>query len=186
MESPLLALAAFAILFTYGLGAWSAAPWVPTRRRERSAVARGFNLKPGALVGDLGCGDGAMLFAVCDEHPGVRALGYEIALPPLLMGWWRRWRGGARYKDVSLRWRDFWGRDLSALDAVFVFLMRTAYPRLVPKLARELRDDAQIIVECWPFDGVAHVRKIGGEGGMLPYYVYTGAALKAAAARAGA
>lgn len=173
-----IAIAAYALFCTLGLGALSAAPWVPTKRRERDAVAEAISLKPGARVYDLGCGDGSMLFALADAHPGIRAIGYEIALPPLIIGWIRKFLGGAKYKDVSLRWRDLWGQDFSDADALFVFLMRPAYARLLPKLQRELRDDAIVILECWPFPEVAHERKLGGDGKTLPMYVYSGATLR--------
>ncbi|MEY4722891.1 MAG: hypothetical protein RLZZ324_404 [Candidatus Parcubacteria bacterium] len=179
----IVAFAAFTIFFTLALGASSAAPWFPTRRQERDAVVRGLPLKPGAVAYDLGCGDGGMLFALADAYPGIRAVGYKIALPPLALGWWRKRHGGAKYAGVSLRWRDFWARDFSDADAVFVFLMRPAYPRLIAKLARELRDDAVVVLECWPFDGIAHERVLGGDGVILPMYVYRGAALRTAAAR---
>jgi len=175
-----LAIVTFAIFSTIAIGALSAAPWVPTKKRDRDTVARGINLRPGAKVYDLGCGDGSMLFSLVDVHPDIRAVGYEIAFPPLAWGWFRKWRGGSKYKNVSMYWRDFWAKDVSDADAVFMFLMSPAYARMLPKLTRELRDEAIVILECWPFEGISYDQKLGGDGKNLPMFVYSGAKLRAA------
>jgi hypothetical protein len=175
---------AFIILGTFALGAASSAPWLPTRKREREAVvaalASVFVARPNAVVYDLGCGDGVMLFSLADAFPGIRAIGYEIALPPLIAGWIRSALGGAKYRGVHLYWRDFFGQDLSDADVVFVFSTPRMHEKVLAFLSRTLRDDALVIVEAWPLPGVAHERKIGGGDGVLSLYVYSGKALHAA------
>ena len=176
-------LAIFAVVYlivgTLALGGISAAPWVRTRRRQRDFIASRLDLKEGAKVYDLGCGDGAVLFALARRHPTARAVGYEIAFLPLAIGYAMKAAGGGAYRNVSLRCRDFFGPDLSDADAVFVFLLAESYPKVVRKLAAELRDDAQIVVAAWPLPGIEAERSERGASDLLPVYFYRGSQLRA-------
>lgn len=171
----------FLIIGTMMLGGVSAASWVPTKKDQRERLLEHVSIKSGAKVYDLGCGNGAVLFAMADRYPGIRAVGYEIAVLPLAFGLARKFASGSAYRGVSLCWRDFFGRDLSDADAVFVFLLPRSHARVASKLARELRDDAVVIVEAWPLPGAVLERTIQGDERLLPMYVYSGAGLRAAA-----
>lgn len=176
--------AVFAVIYvlvgTFAVGAVSAAPWVRTKRGQRDLIASKVALKPGAKVYDLGCGDGAVLFSLAERNPGVRAVGYEIAFLPLMIGWTTKLLGGARYRNVSLRCRDLFGPSLSDADTVFVFLLRDCYPRLMRKLGAELRDDAEVVVAAWPLPGLEPARSEAATEELLPMYFYNGAQLRRA------
>lgn len=166
-------------LLTLGIGGISAAPWVPSLKRERKAVAEGVPVRAGAKVYDLGSGDGSMLFAMAERYPDARYVGYEIAIPPWLIGLARKLFGGKKYVNVSLRYGDLFGRDVSDGDFVFVYLLQKAYPRIVKKFAAEAKDDAVIVIEGWAIPGVTFDRKIAVERG-LPMFVYSGASFRRA------
>ncbi|MEY4744338.1 MAG: hypothetical protein RL272_283 [Candidatus Parcubacteria bacterium] len=170
----------YVILGTLALGGMSAAPWVRTRKRLREFIASQVDFKDGDVVYDLGCGDGAVLFSIADKRPGVRSVGYEIALLPYAIGLISKALGGKAYRNVSIRCRDFFGMNLADADGVFVFLLEESYPRVVKKLAKELRDDAQVVVAAWPFPGIAAERTERAASDVLPVYFYRGAALRAA------
>lgn len=170
----------YVILGTLALGGMSAAPWVRTRKRLRNFIAEKVDFKDGDVVYDLGSGDGAVLFSIADRHPGVRSIGYEIALLPFAIGLVTKALGGRKYRNVSIRCRDFFGVDLRDADGVFIFLLEESYPKIVKKLAKELRDDAQVVVAAWPFPGVAAERTERADDAVLPVYFYRGAALRAA------
>lgn len=170
---------ALGLIITLGVGAMSAAPWVPSRREDRELLAGAVSLRSGALVYDLGCGDGTLLFAIQEKNPGIRGVGYDIALPPLLIGWVRIALARGRRKGISLRWGDLFGVSVRDADAVYVYLMPRAQARVLTKLAREVRDDAYVVCEGWPLPGVTPERKLGAPGAM-PAYVYRGAALRVA------
>lgn len=170
----------YLIVGTLALGGMSAAPWVRTRKRLRDFISSRVDLKDGAVVYDLGCGDGAVLFSLAKRHPAIKAVGYEIALLPYAIGLATKAMGGAAYRNVSLRYRDFFGPDLSDADTVFIFLLAESYPRVVKKLAKELRDDAVIVVAAWPFPGITAERAERGAEDLLPVYFYRGAQLRAA------
>lgn len=168
----------YLLVGTLAIGAVSAAPWVRTKRRQRDLIASKVCLQEGAKVYDLGCGDGAVLFSLARRNPTARAVGYEIAFLPLAIGWATKAFGGAAYRNVSLRCRDFFGPDLSDADAVFIFLLKECYPRVVRKLAAELRDDAQVVVAAWPLPGIDAERSEPATADLLPVYFYRGAQLR--------
>jgi SAM-dependent methyltransferase len=172
----------YVIVGTLALGGISAAPWLPTKRRQLRRVTESVPLKQGAKVYDLGCGDGAVLFSLAEKRPDIRAVGYEIAFLPLVIGLLRKVRAGAAGKPVSFRCRDFFGAKFGDADVVFVFLFRESYPRVMAKLAKELRDDALVVVEAWPLPKVVADRSFPREDQILPMYFYSGAAVKAAVA----
>ena len=118
-----------------------------------------------------------MLFDIARRRPDVRAVGYDISLFPLLIGWVRKLAGGKRYRNVSLRFADLFRADISRADVVFVFLLPKSYPRLLTKLSAEAKDAAIIVVEAWPFDGLAPVRAVRAQG-LLPMYYYEGRQLR--------
>lgn len=175
--------AIFAIIYvivgTFALGGISAAPWVPTKRRQRARLAEVVPLKDGATVYDLGCGDGSVLFDLVKRNPTIRAVGYEISVLPYLIGLIRAAAGGAAYRNVTLRYRDFFGQRTDDADVVFTFLLKDCYPRVMAKLAKELKDDALVVVEAWPFPGIAAERTVEGDRDLLPIYFYRGSQLKA-------
>lgn len=172
----------YVLLGTLALGGMSAAPWVRTRKRLREFIAAKVDFKDGDVVYDLGCGDGAVLFSIADRRPGIRSIGYEIALLPYAIGLVTKALGGGKYRNVAIRCRDFFGKDLSDADGVFIFLLEESYPRVMKKLAKELRDDAQVVVAAWPFPGVAAERTERAAEDVLPVYFYRGSALRAAPA----
>lgn len=171
---------AYVIVGTFALGGISAAPWVRTRRKLRDFIASRAELKPGDVVYDLGCGDGAVLFSLARKEPGIKAVGYEIAILPWALGLLMKAFGGKKYANVSLRCRDFFGANLSDADTVFIFLLEESYPKVVAKLAKELRDDARVVVAAWPLPAVEPERKERGAEDLLPVYFYRGRQLKAA------
>jgi SAM-dependent methyltransferase len=171
-----------ALFITLGYGAWSAAPWVPSLKADRELLAGAVPLHAGARVYDLGCGDGTLLFAILGKTPGVIGIGYDIALPPLFIGWARIALACGKDRSISLRWGDLFRVSTQDADAVFVYLLPRAQERIRDKLAREVRDDAYVICEGWPLPGIVPERKLTAPGAM-PAYVYTGAALRLADTR---
>ncbi|OGL73838.1 hypothetical protein A3C96_02045 [Candidatus Uhrbacteria bacterium RIFCSPHIGHO2_02_FULL_60_10] len=169
----------YIILLTFAYGAVSAAPWIPTRRREREKIVESLPLRAGATLVELGCGDANVLFAALRREPGLRAVGYDVAIVPLLFARMRRLFGGAKYRNLDLRWRDFFTQDLTGADMVFVFLLASSYPKLKAKFARELRDDCAVAVEAWPMPGIEAERTVQ-EQGVLPLYLYRGRQFRAA------
>lgn len=166
------------ILFSAAAAGMSAAPWLPTRKRERHQLSKNLKLKDSDLVVDLGCGDGTMLFEIARHHKNVTCIGYDISFLPLAIGLLRKLFGGAKYKNVKLRFGNLFNQNIGDATHVFIYLLAKSYPRLKEKFAAELKDDAMVIVEAWPMPEIepTHVIK---EEGALTIYIYSGKAFRA-------
>lgn len=131
------------IFGTLALGAYKAAPWVPTRQQDVERMLRAANVQPGELVVDLGSGDGRFLRTAVRQFGG-RGLGFELALVPYFISrliLWRELRRG----QAEVRYRDFYHADLSSADVVTAFLTPRAMRKLAGKLHRELKPGSRIV-----------------------------------------
>lgn len=173
----IIALIIAAVLISAAIAGLSAAPWVPTKPKQRRHLINSLDLKDDDICYDLGCGDGTVLFALARKNPNIRAIGYDISLLPLLIGNIRKLLGGKKYRNVSIRFGNLFTRDVSDANYIFVFLLDKSYPRLKKKFAKEIRDDANVIVEAWPIKEVDSVHEIREEG-LLPVYFYSGSSFR--------
>lgn len=165
------------ILFSAAVAGISAAPWLPTKPKQRQLMLKAANMQETETCYDLGCGDGSMLFAVAKKHPLVHGIGYDISLLPLLIGWIRKFISFSRYKNVHLRFGNLFSQPLHDADVIFVFLLNKSYPRLIKKFRKELKPSARVIVEAWPLPNIDPVKTIK-EDGFLPIYVYNTTSFK--------
>ncbi len=149
LSGALLLFVCLLVVFgTLAWGALSAAPWVPLPRRDVERLISCVDPQPGELLVDLGCGDGRLLVAAA-ARPGVRAIGYEVAVVPYLLAQLRRVLSPARER-ISVRYQSFWEQDLGTAAAVVCFLTPPAMRRLEPKLDRELRPGARFATYVFP------------------------------------
>lgn len=155
----------------------SAAPWVPTRKRERALLLDEIGLKPGMKVVDLGCGDGAFLFGAAQHFPNVTFIGYDISFLPLVIAWTRKVLGFKKYRNVHIRFGNLFSQNISQYDVVFCFLLSKCYPRLKQKLIQEMRTDAVAVFEAWSLPDIEPSRTVKREG-VLPIFFYQGSDLQ--------
>jgi SAM-dependent methyltransferase len=177
MIDPLsiIILIALPFLITFAWGGISAAPWVPTMKRDREHLLNNLDFKPGQIVYDLGCGDGSVLFAIAKRQPEIKAVGLEISLLPFWLALTRKYLG--HYEQVSLRYQNLFKSSLKDADVVFAFLLPKCYPRLVAKFATELRPEALVIVEAWPLPNIEPEKTLMSDK-LLPIYLYSGRQFK--------
>jgi trans-aconitate methyltransferase len=116
--------------------------YVSTSRKRISAFLDAVPMQPDQLLVDIGCGDGRVLRKVRKRY-GVRAVGYELNLLAYLkakllcLGW----------RSVEVKWRNFWGADLSEADVVFCYL----FPDVMRDLAAKLKANGKpgaVVVSC--------------------------------------
>jgi len=163
----------YVLAITFLLAGLSAAPWIPTRKKEREALAALVSFKPGDTVYDLGCGDGAVLFDLARRFPEAKFVGFEVSLLPYALAQLRRLLAGRRGANVRILLRDLYGQELRDAAAVFVFLLPKSYARLQKKFAADLRPDCDVIVEAWPLAGIEPVRRVK-EPGQISLFFYQG------------
>lgn len=136
------------ILATAAYGGRSAAIWVPMARKDAERAMLLAGITRGDKVYDLGCGDGRVLVAAA-QH-GAHAIGYEVSLIPYLIACVRAWR---LRKDplgtMRVSYGNFWTKDLSDADVVYLYLMPDSYDRIVQKLRAECDPGTRIITYVW-------------------------------------
>lgn len=155
---------ALVILATFIYAGFRGAPWVPTKNGDVERFLHLAELKPGAVVYDLGCGDGRIVRAAANV--GAQATGFEVSILPYLMALVRLIGSPAR-----VRFRDFWRADLRDADVVYFFLMPGIYSKLKTKLENELKPGAKVIAYVWPIDGWETVL-VDTKTGSPKMYVY--------------
>ena len=140
----------FVFIVTFAYAGWRGAPWAPTKKEDIARFLSLAQIKPGDKVFDLGCGDGRLLFAAANQ--GAEVMGYEISLLPYVLAQIKK-SFFPKKEKVSIRFRDFWGVDLSEADLVYFFLMPKVYKKLKLKLGNELKPGARVIAYVWPIKG---------------------------------
>jgi SAM-dependent methyltransferase len=156
------------ILLTALYASLSAAPWLPTRKREAERMMELASLRAGDVVYDLGCGDGRLLWAAKKKEPGIKVVGVEISLLLYLIAKIRfffchsgpdpesrknisvdsRFRGN----DTIILFKNLFKVNLTNADVVFIYLLPKCYEQLKTKLERELRPGSRVVVGVWPIE----------------------------------
>lgn len=155
------------ILLSLTTGAWSAAPWVPTRQRDWAAINQLLDLQPGQIFYEIGYGHGHLLAYLARKNPDSRLIGLEISpLLALAAAWKTR-----RQANVTIRWANLWRYRLDDADAVYVFLLPKIYPQLIKKFKSQLSPATKIVIGDWPLAGYQPQRKLRPVGS-VPYYLY--------------
>ncbi len=165
-------IAAIAVLATVVNSIRRGAPWVPSRHLERDALFKAAAMKDGDEFHDLGSGDGAVIFDAARRFPSSRIVGVELFIVIYLWSQMRRLLGGGKYRNVRIRYGDFYKHDISGADVVFAFQIPRAYGWMRKKFA-ECKDDCRIVVEAWPFEGLKPLRSVK-DGPHLRMYAYEG------------
>ncbi len=135
------------ILLTASYAGLTAAPWLPTRKRDVPRLIAMAEIKPGDKVYDLGCGDGRLVFAAAAK--GADAIGIEVSLLPYLVA---KIRSLVQPRSKII-FGDLFRKDVSVADIVYIFLMEKSYERLKRKFLKELRPGTKVIVHCWKVKG---------------------------------
>ena len=130
------------LLITIGANAWWHMPYVPTPVSVAGRMADMAKCKDGDLVYDLGCGDGRVLMEAKCKYPGIKAVGYEIALGVWMLAKWRQF---CKRSDVDIKLKSFMGKHLGDADVIFLYLSPSFMKTLLEKFKAELRPGTRIV-----------------------------------------
>ena len=161
------------ILITYSMGSLSAAPWIPTKTKQRKRLVEIIPIKDNDIIYDLGCGDGSVLFGLSQKNKNVKTFGFEISLFPYFIARARKLLGGSKYKNVTIKYRNLFTQNLKNADIIFIFLLSTSYNKLISKFSRNLKDSCLVVVEAWPLPNLKP-HKVVKEDNLLAVYFYKG------------
>jgi ribosomal protein L11 methylase PrmA len=166
----LLYLLIFLILATAVFGAISAAPYLPTKKKDVPRMIELAKIKNDDIVYDLGSGDGRLIFASA-KAGAEQAIGIEVFALPYLFSWIKSFF----YSRTKILYGDFFNYNLSNADVVFIFLLNKSYKRLVEKFKQELKPGTRIVVGCWPIEEFKDklIKQDGSKDEKkLPIYLY--------------
>lgn len=116
-------------------------PYVPTPDWAIKWLVENLAPPTGALVYDLGCGDGRVLCALAMKHPSVRFIGLELQWWPYVVA-----KGRSRkMPNLQIQRINFWSRNISDAHYVFCYLFQPVLEKMKMKLESELRPGATVV-----------------------------------------
>jgi len=127
----------------------SGSPFVPSNRRTLDLMLKEAHLKKGALVYDLGCGDGRLLIRA-EKKCGIKGIGYENAPIAFLLALLNKF---FHRSHVSLRFKNFFKSSLKDANFIFLYLGPEVQVKLAPKLKKECRRGTLIISNTFHLPG---------------------------------
>ncbi len=132
-----------------------APPFVPTSRKTVQEMTALAHIKPDETVYDLGCGDGRLLIAAAEK--GAKAIGYELSLLTLLLAKWNT----RRYPTISVRYGDFWEKNLQDADVIFCYLLLDKMREFEEKIWPTLKPGTRVVSHAFPMPTVKEAKKEG-------------------------
>ncbi len=124
------------------------APFFPTKGPILKRMIDLAQLQPGEVCYDLGCGDGRILLAAAAK--GATAIGYELSIPMYL---WSAIRC-ALHRKVSVRYGDFWKKDLSDADVIFCYLLTDTMKTFKTTVWPQLRPGCRVVSHSFRMEGI--------------------------------
>jgi len=144
-----LSFAAF--IFYLGLAFLTGAPFVRSKIKTAEVmIAFSHIKKKGAIVYDLGSGDGRLLFLAAKE--GAYAIGLEIN-PFLVLLTKIRILFSPYRRRIRVRWKNFWHANISDADVIFFYLIPWRMDKLKDMLQKQLKPGTLIVSNSFIFPG---------------------------------
>ena len=141
------------LIFFLILSFFTGAPFIMMRRKEAERMIELAKIKKGERVYDLGSGDGRLVIMAAKK--GARAIGFEINPFLVLISWVRILFSGVR-KNATVKWRNFWGQDVSNADVILLYLIYQHMERMEKKLLSELKPGTRVISYTFKFPNWQH------------------------------
>ncbi len=107
-------------------------------------------VEPDDIVYDLGCGDARVLITAAKKF-GARGCGIEIDPFRFFFAWFLVFISGCLNR-ISIRFGNFFKKDIRDATVVVVFLYGPTNNRLKEKFLKELKPGTRIVSYVWRFD----------------------------------
>ena len=165
----ILLLALFSLYLFFQAFYWvvSGVPFVNSKKKVMRVLQEEVRLKPGEIVYDLGCGDGKVISFLAKNNPQVNFLGLELNFSLILIA-----RIFRRLPNVKYQRGNFFKKDLSQADYIFVFLFPELMDELLPKLEKEMKPGAIVVSNSFKFSKKVPFRKIESPNVLESLYFY--------------
>jgi len=120
-----------------------------THNVKIDTVLDAVELQPGAIVYDLGCGDGRFLFQATTRY-AISGIGFEVNPWPYCLGFVKNiFRRG----KVKFLFRNFMNEPIHDADFIFCYLFPDVLESVEQKLSRELKAGTHIVSCNFPIPG---------------------------------
>jgi len=126
------------------LGSWRA-PYVPLPHESLPGIADALRLVPGAVVYDIGCGDGRILRACAAREPNAFYKGVERAWYPYILA-----RMCGAVKNIRYVRGDAFTQSYADANSVVLYLLPGFVDKVAEKLAKECRQGTRIVTADFP------------------------------------
>ena len=119
-------------------------PYVVTPRRRLPLLFAHLRITPETVIYDLGCGKGDVLFAA-EKYGAKKIIGFELSP---LHAWYAQLKALLLRSEVRVRRQDFFLADIGEADIIYLFLVQSMVDKLWPKIKKEAKRGATIVVLC--------------------------------------
>jgi SAM-dependent methyltransferase len=162
----IILLSGLAVMIPTGYAGWLGAPYAPTRLAVVRKAFDVLSIGEGDVVVDLGAGDGKIVLEAARRQ--ATAIGYELS--PLM--WLIAWLRSLGQRKASIRFGNFYTKDLSSATVVFAFLMPQNMPRVRRFLQGQAIPNGKLFLSyTFPFKDMLPLAVIR-EPKCAPIYVY--------------
>lgn len=171
MILPFILLIILLLVFgTMIFAGFSAAPWVPSFKKDLSLAVAAADIKPKEIIYDLGCGDGRFLFYTAKHTQAGQIIGFEISLLPYLYAKIKT----LLIKDtrIKVRYQNFFKADFGRADVIYCFLLPKTMKKLKRKILREMKPGSRLVSYVFSLPGVKPAKESVIRDKNLPIYVY--------------
>lgn len=131
-------------------------PLIPTAPWMMRIMMNFADIKPGEKVYDVGCGDGRLVFAAAGV--GANAVGYELSIFAFMLAWFR----SLFHKGATIRFGDFWKKDVSDADVIFCYLLIGAMADFKETIWTKLKPGTRVVSHSFRMTGIIPVKEERG------------------------
>ncbi|KKR29787.1 MAG: hypothetical protein UT63_C0116G0003 [Candidatus Gottesmanbacteria bacterium GW2011_GWC2_39_8] len=168
----LIYLFILSILIPFAITGISAAPFVPTAKKDLERIINFSRIPKGGKLTliELGCGTGRVLFEFARKFNNLNLIGIEMH--PFLYFFTKIKAASLHLKSkVNIKFSNFYKSDLNSADIVYLYLLPRVMPKVRQKLEKDLKSGTKVISYAFPISGW-DPKEISKEEKCLPIYLY--------------